>query len=173
MNRFLTFIFPSGSERRPPASIASLWVFGLIFGSICAVAGRSVLTPLIFSAASASAPLFQLLLITLLPVVFSFCAALWGEYWLLQPIIFGKAFLFAYVASAITVTYGTAGWLVRFLLMFTDFCTLPLLLWYWIQLYTRRRSQLFASTALFLVFFLLIGVLDTHFISPFLTNVIS
>lgn len=173
MHKFLKFNAVFSLRKHPLTSLFFFWMLGLMLGCICSAASPTALTPLVYSAVSDPPSLPRLLLTVFLPIALSFFAVFFHEYWLLQPIIWGKGFLFAFVATAATAAYGSAGWLVRFLLMFTDCCTLPLLIWYWIQIYNRRRSRLFIQTVLLLVVNLLICALDLRFVSPFLTAVIS
>lgn len=84
---------------------------------------------------------------------------------LLWIICFLKAFSFAYCGALIWHTYGSAGWLIRFLLMFTDICTLPAFFWCCIRCSKKDFlvSLLFAVSA---------ACINYSVISPFLAKII-
>ena len=108
----------------------------------------------------------------LLPLLFSAFAVYISNTWLLIPIAFSKAFAFAFLGIGILVSFGSAGWLVRLLLMFGDIVMLPVLWWYWQKALTARQNPL-PHCAAAAAFALLIGGLDYCVISPFLANLIS
>lgn len=69
--------------------------------------------------------------------------------------------------------YGSAGWLVRWLLMFSDILTLPLLCLFWLRAFSHERSQSLCFAAAVGVIAVFIGSLDYTVVSPFAAMLIS
>ncbi len=148
--------------------LASAWLLGLVSGSFFSVsAGNSFLLTM-RAAASSHVSIFGLLASILLPLLFSAFAVYISQPWLLVPIAFGKAFFFSYLALAVLSAFGSAGWLIRWLLMFSDSLSLPVLWWYWLRAVSGRRK--FADTAAAFLAALVIGSVDFYMISPVLAN---
>jgi hypothetical protein len=110
----------------------------------------------------------RLLAVTFLPFLFSGFAAFVSRTWLLIPIAFFKSFTFSAAYIAVMLSFGSAGWLIGFLLMFSSICTMPILILYWIR-YSRKGFLLWKKIALFLLIFVLCGI-DFYVISPFLAG---
>lgn len=108
--------------------------------------------------------------ISLFPVLVSFLVVFAERSWMLLVISFLKAFGFVYTSCLLTRGFGSAGWLIRLLVMFSDCISLPFLWWFWCQLLKGRQkisipvvfSVFAAATA--------IGILDIQVISPFLST---
>lgn len=172
MNRFLhwiPFVLPC---KVPQRSLICAWFFGLAAGvGLSFLADDSFLSTM-RAAASSHVSIIGLLSAILLPLLFSAFAVYISQPQLLLPVAFCKAFLFSYLAFGVTAAFGTAGWLVRGLLMFSDCLTLPLLWWFWLRCLRIPKEDathcfFFACAAA-----LLIGCVDYCTVSPFLANLI-
>lgn len=171
-DRFLNRKLPHFSRRMMFLLLAFSWCLGLVLGLwSSAMAGES-LVPLMQSAASARVTITGLLTAISLPFLLSALAVFLGRWWLFLPIAFGKAFLIAFTGYGVFVSFGSAGWLMRVLLMFSDCACAPLLLWLWIHGITaeRRRVLSVAGPALLA---LAIGSVDFYVVSPFLAMLLS
>ena len=91
--------------------------------------------------------------------------------WLL-PICFIKAFLFTSCGSALLIAYHSAGWLVRLLLQFSDFCTMPFLYWFCMRNIVERKSNLASDFLVCCTGGSIIGIFDFFVISPYLVKLI-
>lgn len=172
MGRFLNLKLPHFSRRNNRVFLALFWFSGLLTGSALSVAASDSLAPMMRMAVDCCVSIDGLLTAILLPFLLSVFAVLIHEPWLLLPIAFGKAFLVSFLGIGVLAAYGSAGWLVRGLLMFSDCCTLPLLYWYWSRHTSDQRGS-GAVSALVLVIAILIGSFDYCVVSPFLAAVIS
>ncbi|MBQ6997092.1 MAG: hypothetical protein IJN60_01800 [Oscillospiraceae bacterium] len=66
----------------------------------------------------------------LLPFLIAAYAVSISRPWLLYTVCGCRLFCFAYLGALVWNAFGTAGWLVRFLLFFCDIFLVPLLCWY-------------------------------------------
>lgn len=152
--------------------LALSFLLGLVFGvAVFSAAGDSFLS-LMRGILSGSVSIVGLLCVTFLPFLFSAFAVSISEPWLLLPVSFGKAFLFSLVSLGLLQGFGSAGWLVRWLLMFSDLVSLPLLYGFWQRHISGERRYCFAECFALLSFFFLIGSVDYCCISPFLADLI-
>ncbi len=88
---------------------------------------------------------------------------------LLLILAFLKTFSFAFCGFLIFHAYGSAGWLLRFLLMFTDICILPIFCWYCIRSIEKNRVKDFTVCVFFA---LAVACFDCFVVSPFLAKLI-
>lgn len=124
------------------------------------------------AAANGRVSITGLLSAFLLPLLFSAFAVYISQPWLLVPVAFGKAFSFSYLAFGVTLAFGSAGWLVRSLLMFSDCLTLPLLWWFWLCCIRASDRDALRSFLVTCTAALMIGCLDYGAVSPLLRNLI-
>ena len=172
MGRFLNLKRLCFQRKNRSPYLALCFSLGLIAGAVLAAASGSSLNSMIPLAADKPGSLSGVLLTALLPFGLSAFVGLIGELLLLYPIVFWKAFLVSFIGVGVMGAYGSAGWLMRLLLLFSECCTLPLLILFWIRLLTGQGSRTMFS-ALNVLAAVLIGSLDYCIVSPFLANVIS
>lgn len=82
---------------------------------------------------------------------------------LLFSVCFCKAFLFSAVHLSLMLSYGGAGWLIRWLFLFGDCITFPIIILYW-------RRCLLGRTVRYLPLLcslIIIGMVDNMVICPF------
>lgn len=169
MEKKLRFLHKSSGHRKYATSILAFsWTSGLAIG-LCAMAADPF-GPAFYQAVSISPSFFSIISILLLPIALSMAAVFAGHRWLLFPLAFLKALTFAYVGWSVLSTFGSAGWLIRLLLMFSDCASVPLLLWYWSKALDSEFDALIPTTVSALLTVLGIGIVDYGVISPFLAN---
>ena len=171
MGRFLNLNAPCFSRRNRCLLLALWFLWGLISGAVLSAAANSIAS-LIPAAVIRPGSISGLLTVVALPFLMSFFAA-WIQWpWLLYPIAFFKAFLVSFLGLGVLCAYGSAGWLIRLLLLFSECCTLPLLILCWIRLLSGQGRRLLpAASAVFTAS--LIGSFDYCIVSPFLARVLS
>ena len=108
----------------------------------------------------------RLLSVLLLPLLFSALAVYFSKPRLLYGIAFLKAFLFAFVSGSVVSCFGSAGWLARWLIMFSDCMSLPLLWLYWLRHIPGRNPFQGTDTILTASGLALIAILDHTLIMP-------
>lgn len=173
MDRFLNFNLPTWRCKGPKVILACAWIAGFAGGIFCSFCASNSLFPTMRAAVSGCVSIHGLLSVVLLPLLFSAFAVYISQPWLLIPLAFIKTFVFSFLAVGIMAAYGSAGWLVRSLLMFSDGLMLPVLWWYWSQCLERSCISVWKAWAGVLAFSALIGSVDYCVISPFLANLIS
>lgn len=173
MDRFLNFNLPTLRCKGPKVLLACAWFLGLVTGILFSISASDSLFPTMRAAVSGCVSISGLLSAMLLPLLFSAFAVYISQPLLLIPIAFLKALIFSFLGMSIMAAYGSAGWLVRFLLMFSDCMMLPFLWWYWLQAISCPRRAAVRNTALVFVIAVMIGSFDYCVISPFLAKVIS
>ena len=106
-----------------------------------------------------------------LPVLLSGFAVYIGKPLLLIPVAFWKAFLFSCVGSGVVLAWKSAGWLMGGLALFSSFCTMPVLWWYWLR---HIGGESFSIRTFLPALFaeICIGWMDLLVISPFLTKIL-
>jgi hypothetical protein len=109
-----------------------------------------------------------LLSAALLALLFSATAVYFSLPGLLLVIAFWKAFLIGWFSCGIYAAFGSAGWLVCQLFMFTDLCSGVLLYAYGSRFITGNRQYFPAFSCLFAVFGCLIAAVDYSFVAPLL-----
>lgn len=152
-------------------TLAFLWLLGLVLGAYlgmkCPV---SYLHTLYFAAASPPT-IFGLFISTFLPFVFCMYGSYRKKKWLIYISCFYKVFTFSFCSAALSVAFGSAGWLIRFLFRFTDFMTLGVLCWFCIRsmMGILREQDYIICVAICVPF----GIFDYCIVSPFLAMLID
>lgn len=122
---------------------------------------------------SGAVSIVSLLSVTVLPFLLSASAVFSSCRWLLLPIAFFRAFLLSYVGMGIYGCFGSAGWLFRLLLCFSELFSTPLLYWFWLRCCDPDRGRIAPQGALTGALCLLIGSVDYCLISPQLRSLIN
>lgn len=170
MARFSHHDFTDFWRRCSRLCLALIWIFGLIAGCILFFSAEPEFSSLMPMAVGGRVSIVGLLSVILLPFLFSAFAVFISQSWLLLPLAFCKAVCFSYVSLGVMEAYGSAGWLMRLLLMFSDIAVLPLLYGYWQRYISGDRQFGIWPGLLFLVGGLCIGSMDYCLISPFLAG---
>ena len=118
-----------------------------------------------------SVSIVSLLTVSFLPFLFSAFVVAIGLRWLLYPICFLKAFCCSFACTAIHVAFGSAGWLMCFLLAFSDLLTMPMLFLYWLRHISDLRFFSGTECVFFLSIYTLIGCIDYYYVAPLVTMV--
>ena len=149
-------------------ALACSWLFGSCFGLWAAkstVMDLSALNAALQNEASVS-----IFAVMLFPFVVSILLVYMRQSWLLTVIALFKSFSFVYVSRILMKDFGSAGWLVQLLIMFSDCASLPLLWWLWCRLlYLKKRETLFSLSIPPVLAAISIGIMDDRFISPILS----
>ena len=153
--------------------LALYWCLGLLTGVLFFHAYGSSFSLMMRSILQDSVSIVDLLSVGLYPFLFSAFAVLISSPWLLLPIAFFRAFLLSFVSAQILASFGSAGWLLRPLLLFSDVLSAPLLYFYMHRCLSSKFYHPVCSFFLILCSSLLIGSLDYVYILPFLADVIN
>lgn len=169
---FLPSIIHTSPRKIRTFYLAFCWILGLFSGAILAQHADEIQFSLMRRAAFCPVSIVGLFAV-LLPFLITAFAVCVSNYWLFLPIAFSKAFLFSYNACIVSAAFGNAGWLVRYLLLFTDACTIPILLWLWIRGICGYRSRFVRIVGLCAILSVAVGFIDFCIVSPFLAMLVS
>lgn len=153
--------------------LACSWLSGLVCGILVSLSAGSLLVSLMRSTLYVPVSIVGLLCVTILPFLFSALAVFLSRPGLLLPICFAKAFLLAFVSVGILRAFGSAGWLLRWLLLFGDCASVPVLYWFWLRYISGNRPLCGWEAISMLSLGLLIGSVNYSVISPFLVRLIE
>ena len=146
------------------------WILGLLFGMYAATGvGDSFLLMMRGDVLTVSIPGLP---ITALPFLLTAIAVLMPDIGTLVPVVLWKAFTYSYCACCIGVVYGYSSWLLRLLLMFGQFTTVPILMWLWLRkCECTKPLSIWEIAACGAIVVLLDGV-DRCVVTPFLASIL-
>lgn len=153
--------------------LALFWCVGLFFGIYTACSFNDAFVPLMRAAVQCRVSIVGLLLILFLPFLFAAFAVYFSQPWLLLVIGFVKAFSFGFCCFAAQSCFGSAGWLVRLLLLFSDSCMLPVLCWFCVRHISGDLMAIRKDLILALALAIVVGSIDYYWVSPFLAALID
>ena len=146
------------------------WVLGLL-SSVVVLSqySFSLMCPLNFDRVSIVAMIVSLVF----PIVLSYILLNRCNIYLVLPVIYLKSFLYMSCYFAITLTFGSAGWLVRTLVLFSDSVSVLLLLILCYRYITKNKVALYRFFRIAILILFLIGSLDYYIISPFIMTLLN
>lgn len=147
--------------------LAFCWFAGLLTGCFFADHAGIFHYSMMRRAVSGSVSIAGLVVVVL-PFLFSAFAVYLSKTWLFLPFCFLKAFQFAYIAGLVGVSFGSAGWLIRLLLFFTDGWEILLLLWIWLRWISGGARQAIREITFCGILCSVIWIIDYFVVSPFL-----
>ena len=168
MGSFFRHRFLIPGRKRLALYLAFAWLIGLLLGSVLALLSAPLHASLMRRGLCLPVSISGLLTILYLPLLCSAFAVYISQNWLLIPISLFKAITFSFVAVGCSLLQPSGSWLLRLFLMFSGSFSLPGLYWFWYCGCNRGRNETFKAGVIVSVLFLLFGILDYRYISPFL-----
>lgn len=148
------------------AILAFTWFLGLLSGLGLFLSSGESFCWLIHQAVRAKTSFAMLCGTLLLPFLFSVIAVYLSKPLFLLIVCFFKAALLMFVSSGVYYFYGSAGWLVRILLMFSSISFAPVLYLFWHRYVSGHNVFIFRNSVGFLLLaFVLVGI-DYSIIIP-------
>lgn len=172
MARFFHHGLPLWWRKGSACFLALSWFLGLLSGAAIFFSAGIAYFSWMRGVLHGSVSIVGLLCVTVLPFLLSAFAVFISEPWLLLPISFGKALLFSFISLCVLESFGSAGWLVRWLLMFSDLLFVPVLYWFWHRHISGEHCFSGSVSLLLLSLCILIGSIDFCYVSPYLANLI-
>lgn len=166
------FELPDFRRRGAKVLLASVFLLGHLLGVLLSGSASELLFPVMRALPGSRATLAGLLAAAALPLVCSACAVYLRQTLLLFPIAFWKAFFFSYVAFGLFRAWGSAGWLLTGLSLFSATAAMPALYWYWLR-HIGGSPFRWADAGLTLAVLVVIGIIDYCLIGPFLAEIIT
>lgn len=142
-----------------------LWLVGLIAGYCIFFLYRPYLSVQMRSVISQPVSIVGLLCTVFFPFLCTYASISANRPVLIWAVCFFKAVAFSFSFACVSVLFGSAAWIIRFLLMFSDICSLLPLFLIWIRSSGDAGMYNFGMSA---VFALVLAAVDYFFISPFL-----
>lgn len=149
--------------------LAVVWIAGVLAGFYFADMHPFLLE--FHSLSYGNTSLVVKLFILVLPLALSALSMKFLTPLLFIPLAFFDAFILAYSAYCVQFSFGGAGWLIRWLLLFSDSFIAVLLLLYWIRNIDGRYHGR-KDFPLLLTVSCLVGCIDYYVISPFLATLL-
>ena len=150
-----------------------VWIAGLLCGSIIAAQVSDTYLLLMRRAASSPVSITDLLAAVLLPFLFIALSVYISRPKLIYLICFMKACTFMITGFSVIAAFGSAGWLVRLLLQFTDQAALGLFCWFAYRHLDGSKDRLWPHTAACGACIIGLGWIDYCYVSPFLALLIE
>lgn len=168
MNRRLRGFLPALLNSLPELLLVTVWCAGICCGMILATRADDTYFSLMRRAAMSPVSIVGLAASAYLPFLLSAFAVYFGKHTFLYGICFVKALMFAMAAVGAELAFGSAGWLVRFLLQFSDILLLWLLFWFCLRHIRRESAGLRHHFGICTAAVMAVGSIDFCIISPFL-----
>lgn len=156
--------------RHPAFVLLLCCTAGLLFGILLAMLADTSIFSLMRRMELKPVSIVMCLAVQVLPFLITAYAASLSQLWLLNTACCFKLFFFSYTGAMIRLAFGSAGWLVRFLFLFSDIILIPCMCWF---CFRRVMGEYDAKKD----FWICIGILamtslvDCLFISPFLAKI--
>lgn len=144
------------------------WFLGLVLGYCFSFQISDIFASLMLSVADSRLSIVGLFFSLIFPFFISAVLLRYTSPLAILPLVFIKAFSFSLCACAVTFAFGDAGWLVRWLLIFSDSFLIVLLLWFWLKNISEEKRTIKTDLLLCIIASGLIGCADLCFVSPFL-----
>lgn len=153
--------------------LAFLWISGLLCGTLFVLAAEDPFSSLMRTVAFNRVSIAGLAAVLVFPLIVSAVAVYMAVPTFILPICFVKAFCYGSSMFGASAAFGSAGWLMRLLLLFSDSCMMVPLLWFWCRHLTGRRDSLKRDLAVCAVFAVFIGIIDYFLVSPYLAELMN
>lgn len=155
-------------QRKLRVIFAVILIVGILAGVRLSYAADDSILTLASVSGNTGLTFWGIAAVLLLPLLISLCAFHFNIPILILPIAFLKSAAFGFCSCCVIFAYGDAGWLVRFLVLFSDSAMFVVLCWYWFSHLEGVRTRLRQDTVLCFVLAVVIGMFDYIYISPFL-----
>ena len=152
--------------------LAFVWFLGLESGRLYAAQTSNTYLLLMRVAAMTRPSIIGLAVSVLLPFLITIGSVYFARPSIIYILAFLWAELFGYSSACLQLMFGSAGWLIRFLLLFTQCFTAPLLCWLMIRYIGGIKPSFLRDSLIAVSIALTIGTIDYFIISPFLTALI-
>ncbi len=147
--------------------LAFAYFAGALLGAWVSLQADDSLRSIMRAVVTGPGSFFDLLLVRLLPLLFTAFAVYIGQCWLLVPIAFVRAFLFAFLRVGIQAAFGDAGWLIMWLFAFSSLMSMPLLWFFWICCIRQRERFFPVYFPLAALAMLGLTIFDYYLVLPF------
>lgn len=159
---------------RKPAVLflAFLLAVGFSFGAYTACISAPVLSSMMRMAASGCVSIVRVAVVVLLPFSFAAVAVLLMRPFLLYLLVLFKSFGYGFCLCGICIVFEQAGWLICFLLLFTDSAVMATLVFFSLRHISGLKNGAFFELIVLSSCCFLVGIIDVTVIFPFLSTIL-
>lgn len=147
--------------------IILFWCLGLITGYFFGMQTPVQILSLMRTSLSERVSIVCRMISLFLPFFFFFVILRFLTPVLFIPLAFLKAYSFAFCYCCISIAFGYAGWLMRIFYLFSDSCSLVLLIWFLLSHFTWEREKNIRELAVCFAVIGLLSCFDYFIASPF------
>ncbi len=144
-----------------------IWLLGLSLGAYVASQTTTIHNSWMQSLYYSRLSIIGFLAMLIFPFLLSAILFRMSFWKMVLLLFFVKAFAFSWLASSIILYFDGAGWLLRWLLLFSESIASVLLVWFWTRNRQGRSNRRQNDLLLCLVIALVIGCIDSSVVSPF------
>ena len=146
-----------------------LWLFGLFIGCnlfyTCSFSFLSLMGSVVMQPVS----IVGLLASMLIPFIISYLSIITNNSIYVLIVVFLKSISFGFTCTLLEDQYLSAGWLLRFLFLFSDYCFFPACCWFHL-LGLEDKSRIRSSLIIILLFAVVVIMVNFSIISPLLQS---
>ena len=165
--------FPIIKRNANALTLACVLLLGYLIGAFHATEAPISYYTLMRSAANSPVSIVGSLISALLPFLFAFAAVYYRKPALLYFVLFCKAIVFSHGSMCCYLAFGSGGWLIRLLLLFSDILLLPVLCHFVILRLRQPKSLRKSDVFIYSGIAAFVAIINFCFISPFLAMLID
>lgn len=160
--------FASFWRRHRVFFLAFFWCISSSAGFWIAFSTSDIVVSLMCAVVNCRVSIFGLVMMVFFPLLLSAAAVYFSVPDVLFPVIFVEGVSLGYCLAGMMLTFGSAGWLICFLLTFSESLMLIPQLWLWIQCFSCEKSAVFRSLKFCYLAAIAVCTVDYLYISPFI-----
>lgn len=149
--------------------ICFFWVLGLFTGIAIFLNHSDIFVSLMRGFSFSSVSIVWVFLAVFFPYLLTAFAVYFSTPWILVCFSFLKGIFFSLISMIVICTFH-GGWLIRFLLMFYEIFSIPVLYACWNRGFFSNFSGFFAECLGWMIFSFLLAGIHYRFISPFVSG---
>lgn len=153
--------------------LAFSWTLGLSAGVYFAGTMQSSVFSLMRAAASSRVSIVGLIVLLIFPLLLSAFAVYLSAPICLLPVSFCRGAAFGFCSLGALYAFGSAGWLVRLMLLFSASAMTVPLFWFWIRHISGNKLLLRRDLAVCSALAVVIGIIDYFLVSPYLVMLMN
>ena len=154
----------------PFVSYCACWLFGILISHLVFQFARPVLLSVMPGITRGALSIIGCVFVAFLPFLITGFAVYFHIPGLIYPLCIFRSFIGSITALSIMFMFGSGGWLMHFLLCFSQNCSSVLLLFFWMYrcYYSKQATKVYWFC---FCFTMLLGIFDLLVISPFAAGI--
>ncbi len=148
------------------------WIIGVFAGSFSAFSSDFV-SALVRLCVKTPISVIGAVSHLLFPLMFWYLCWLMSSRYLIICFSFVKAYSFSFCVTAVLLTFGDAGWLIQFLLLFADYVLNFALFIMLLQIVRKQRSTAVKTVSVYLFITAPAVLVDYFLLSPYLKTLLT